>query len=57
MGWSTYGLAPPTLFPYLLVTARIAIVEIGRDVPNQNVIVRIANTTTTVAMGMFMMER
>jgi hypothetical protein len=56
VGWSTYGLAPPPLFPYLLVTARIAIVEIGRDVPIQNVIVRIADTTTTVAKGMFMME-
>jgi hypothetical protein len=57
MGGSTYDLAPPTLFPYLLVTTMIAIPEIGRDVPNQNVIVRIVAATTTVAMDMFVMEK
>ena len=52
-----YGLALPTLFPYLLlVTTTMAIVEIGRDVPNQSV-VRIAAATTTAAMGVFIRER
>jgi hypothetical protein len=52
-----YGLARPTLFPYLLVTPRTAIVEIGRDVPNQNVIVPIVDATTIAAKGVSMMER
>ena len=57
MGGSTYGLALPTPFPYLLVTTTMAIAEIGRDVPSQSVIVRIAAATTTAAMGVFIKER
>ena len=57
MGGSTYGLAPPNLFQYLLVTTMIAIAEIGRDVRTQNVIVRIAAATTTATMDTFVMEK
>src|SRR5579863_2758690 len=52
MGVSTYELGPPSLFPSLLVTARI-----GCAILNQSVTAPGAATITTVVMGRFMTDR